>query len=144
MGFLNKLFNNKMLNLIDPEIGEFKTINIIGRKVLWQTEKNLFGLMLEIRISGNKKGIAKNQKQILLEILNNEAQIELEAQEVLKKQFEDSVMDFISIESHFDTIGIIVEDAGFELTFQENDGQFRFFNLFFEKNTKTKLSIEEF
>lgn len=144
MGFLSQLFNKKNLILNDPDLGELKSIHISGRKVLWKAERKLLGQKIEIRISGNRKGVSQNQKDILLNTLKNEDVLESEVTEALKKQFEKSVIPFTTIQNHFDVIGITMNNRGFEFTFQESDGQFRFFNVLFENNKYLNVTIEEF
>lgn len=144
MGIFSNIFSTKNLKKSDPELGEITSISSHGITVVWQIMQLFLDQQIEIRIDGNRKGVDKNQKEILLSALNNESHIKSESEDILKEQFKDAVMDFESIEKHYDIIGITVNTRGFELTFQEKDGQFRFFNVDFEDNKQCGFSIEEF
>jgi hypothetical protein len=50
-------------------------------------------------------------------------------------------MEFLSIEKHFELKGISVRDEGFEMAFQEKEGQNYFFNVHFENNKQVGVSI---
>ena len=51
-------------------------------------------------------------------------------------------MVFISIERHFELKGISVRDDGFEMSYQEKEGQNYFFNVHFENNKQIGVSID--
>ena len=144
MAILSKLFSSKTLNINDPDLGLITKINKSGRKIIWQANRHFLGFDIEVLIQGNKNGINKIQKEILLEALKNESLIKLEAEKALRAQFQNSVMDFTSLEELFDVIEISLNDDGFTLTCQEKDGQFVFFNIHFENNKETNITIEDF
>lgn len=54
--------------------------------------------------------------------------------EALKKQFDKTEMEFVSIEKHFELSGISVQDDRFELTFLQKAAPFYFFNVHFMNN----------
>ena len=74
--------------------------------------------------------------------MNNETEIKFESEKALKEQFENAEMEFLSIEKHFELKGISVRDEGFEMVFQEKEGQNYFFNVHFENNKQIGVSIE--
>ena len=51
-------------------------------------------------------------------------------------------MKFVTIEKHFKLEGISVRDEGFEMIFQEKEGQNYFFNVHFENNKQVGVSID--
>ena len=95
-----------------------------------------------ILIGGNKDGISKKQKRILLNALNNETKIKSESEKALKEQFENAEMEFISIGKQFKLEGISVNDEGFEMAFQEIKRLNYFFNIHFENNEQVGVSSD--
>lgn len=144
MGLLNKLFSKKYLNIIDSDLGQLNRSRKKGSKVIWQTNRQFLSTPIEIFIEGSKNKVNAAQKKILVDALKNEALIKKECDKALGKQFENSVMDFTSIEDLFDVIELSVNNSGFELTFQEKEGQFHFFTVYFENNKQMSVSIEEY
>ncbi|WP_107037554.1 hypothetical protein [Brumimicrobium mesophilum] len=144
MGIFSNLLKRKNLQKLDPDFGEIESISTIRRTIVWRVKYLFLEQKIEIRIHGNKNGLAKQQKEVLLNAIKNEKKIKSESEKILKEQFKDSVLKFESLEKHFDVIGITMDKKGFELTFQEKDGQFRFFNVYFENNIQRGLTIEEF
>ena len=142
MGLFRKLFGIKKLKTIDADFGEIKSFSTNGNIIGWQVNKKYLGSDIEILIEGNKDGISENQKQILLNALNNETEIKSESEKALKEQFENAEMEFVTIEKHFELKGISVRDEGFEMAFQEKEGQNYFFNVHFENNKQVGVSIE--
>jgi hypothetical protein len=142
MGIFGKLFGSKKLKTTDCDFGEIESFSTRGNDVGWQVNKRFLDSDIEILVAGNKDGISENQKRILLNALNNEAEIKSEAEKALKEQFENAEMEFISIEKHFELKGISVSDEGFEMAFQEIKGQNYFFNVHFENNKQVGVSID--
>jgi hypothetical protein len=142
MGIFSRLFGSKKLKTIDSNFGENNSFSMIGNDVEWQVNKRFLDSDIEILIGGNKDGISENQKRILLSALNNETEIKIESEQALKEQFENADMKFISIGKHFELKGISVRDQGFEMAFQEIEGQNYFFNVHFEDNKQTGVSID--
>ena len=142
MGIFGNLFGTKKLKTIDADFGEIESFSTRGNKVGWQINNNFLDSEIEILISGDKNGIAENQKRILLNALNNELEIKLESEKALKEQFENAEMEFISLDKHFELKGISVRDEGFEMAFQEKEGQNYFFNVHFENNKQIAVSID--
>ncbi|NER15093.1 hypothetical protein GWK08_16685 [Leptobacterium flavescens] len=142
MGIFGKLFGSKKIKITDPDFGEIESVSVRGNKVDWQVLRKFLGSDIEILIEGDQNGISETQKQVLLNALNNETQIRSEAEKALKEQYDNAEMEFLSIEDHFDVKAISVEENGFELTFQEKEGQNYYFNVYFENNKQIGVSID--
>ena len=142
MGIFGKLFGSKKLKTSDSDFGEIESFSTRGNDVGWQVNKRFLDSDIEILVAGNKDGISENQKRILLNALNNESEIKSESEKALKEQFENAEMEFVSIEKHFELKGISVRDEGFEMAFQEKEGQNYFFNVHFENNKQVGVSID--
>ena len=142
MGIFGKLFGSKKLKTTDSDFGEIESFSTRGTDVGWQVNKRFLNSDIEILVAGNKEGISGNQKRILLNALNNETEIKSESEKALKEQFENAEMEFVSIEKHFELKGISVRDEGFEMAFQEKEGQNYFFNVHFENNKQVGVSID--
>jgi hypothetical protein len=142
MGIFGNLFGSKKLKTTDSDFGEIESFSTRGNDVGWQVNKKFLNSDIEILIAGNKDGISENQKRILLNALNNETEIKSESEKALKEQFENAEMEFISIEKHFELKGISLRDEGFEMAFQEKEGQNYFFNVHFENNKQVGVSID--
>jgi hypothetical protein len=142
MGIFGKLFGSKKLKITDSDFGEMESFFTKGNNVGWKVKKRFLDSDIEILIVGNKDGMTENQKRILLNALNNETEIKTESEKALKEQFDNAEMDFISIEKHFDPKTISVQEKGFEMSFQEKEGQNYFFNVHFENNKQVGVSID--
>jgi len=142
MGIFKNLFGSKKLKTNDSDFGEIESFSTRGNDVGWQVNRRFLNSDIEILIGGNKDGISENQKQILLKALNNETEIKSESEKALKEQFENADMEFISIDKHFELKGISVRDDGFEMSYQEKEGQNYFFNVHFENNKQNGVSID--
>lgn len=142
MGIFGKLFGSKKLKITDVDFGEIESFFTKGNKVGWRVKKRFLDSDIEILSVGNQYGISENQRRIILNALNNEIGIKTEAEKALKEQFESAEMDFISIEKHFELKALSVEDKGFEMSFQEKEGQNYFFNVHFENNKQVGVSID--
>ena len=142
MGIFGNLFGSKKLKITDSDFGEIESFSTRGNDVGWQVNKRFLGSDIEILIAGNSDGISKNQKLILLNVLNNETEIKSESEKALKEQFENAEMEFVSIEKHFELKGISLRDEGFEMAFQEKQGQNNFFNVHFVNNKQVGVSID--
>ena len=142
MGIFGNLFGSKKLKIMDSDFGEIESFSARGNDVGWQINRKFMDSNIEILIAGNKDGISETQKEILLNALNNETEIKSESKKALKVQFDNAEMEFISIEKHFELKGISVRDEGFEMSFQEKEGQNYFFNVHFENNKQVGVSID--
>jgi hypothetical protein len=142
MGIFGNLFGSKKLKMTDSDFGEIESFSTRGNDVGWQVNKRFLDSDIEILIAGNKDGISENQKRILLNALNNETEIKSESEKALKEQFKNAEMEFVSIEKHFELKGISVREEGFEMAFQEKEGQNYFFNVHFENNKQVGVSID--
>ena len=142
MGIFGNIFGSKKLKTTDSDFGEIESFSTRGNDIGWQVYKRFLNCDIEILIAGNKEGISENQKRILLNALKNETEIKSESEKALKEQFENAEMEFLSIEKHFELKGISVRDEGFEMAFQEKEGQNYFFNVHFENNKQVGVSID--
>ena len=142
MGIFGNLFGSKKLRITDPNFGEIESFSTRGNDVGWQINKRFMNSDIEILIAGNKDGISEHQKQTLLNALNNETEIKSESVEALKDQFDNADMVFVSIDEHFELKGISVTDEGFEMSYQEREGQNYFFNVHFVNNKQVGVSID--
>ncbi len=142
MGLFGKLFGSKKLKTIDSDFGEIESFSVRGNKVGWTFKKQFLDSDIEILIDGNKEGLSESQKRTLIAALKNESEIKSESEKALKEQFGNAEMEFVSIEKHFDVSSISVNDNGFELTFQEKEDPYYYFNVHFENNKQVGVSID--
>lgn len=142
MGVFGNLFGSKKLKTTDSDFGEIESVSTRGNDIGWQVHKRFLNCDIEIIIAGNKDGISENQKLILLNALNNETEIKSESEKALKEQLENAEMEFESIDKHFELTAIHVHEKGFEMAFQEKEGQNYFFNVHFENNKQVGVSID--
>ncbi len=142
MGIFGNLFGSKKLKTTDSDFGEIESFSVRGNNVGWTFKKQFLNSDVEILIDGNKEILSESQKRILINALNNESEIKSESEKALKEQFDNAEMEFISIEKHFDVNSISVNDNGFELTFQEKNDPYYYFNVHFENNKQVGVSID--
>lgn len=142
MGLFGNLFGSKKLKTTDFDFGKIESFNIKGNDVGWQINKRFLNSDIEILIAGDKDGINEIQRKILLNALNNESVIKSETETALKEQYKNAEIKFDSVEKHFDLKGISVRDEGFEMTFQQKNEPFYFFNVHFENNKQVGVSID--
>ena len=142
MKIFNELFERKKLKIVDSDLGEIESVFTKGNRVGWKIKKRFLNSDIEILFVGNKDGILKNQKNILFNALSKEVEINTESEKALKEQFDNAEMNFRSIEEHFELKSISVHDTGFEMSFQEKEGQNYFFNVHFENNKHVGVSID--
>ncbi|SIT12047.1 hypothetical protein SAMN05421766_11153 [Zobellia uliginosa] len=142
MGIFGNLFGSKKLKTTDSDFGEIESFSVRGNNVGWTFKKQFLNSDVEILIDGNKESLSESQKRTLINALNNESEIKSESEKALKEQFDNAEMEFISIEKHFDVSSISVNDNGFELTFQEKNDPYYYFNVHFENNKQVGVSID--
>jgi hypothetical protein len=142
MGIFANLFGSKKLTRHDADFGEMECIRIKGNEVSWKIHQRFFNTDIDILIGGNQDGIDENQKQILLSALHNEPQIKSESEEALQQEFVNAEMEFESIEKHFDLTGMNIHATGFEISFQEKNDPYYYFNVHFENNQHVGVSID--
>lgn len=143
MGIFENLFGSKKkLKITDLDFGEIESSFTKGNKVGWKIKKRFLDSDIEILIVSNQNGISENQRQIILNALNNEKEIKAESEKALKEQFENVDIDFISIEKHFEPKSLSIQENGFEMSFQEKEGQNYYFNVHFESNKQVGVSID--
>ncbi|TDD97780.1 hypothetical protein [Flavobacterium cellulosilyticum] len=142
MRIFKKLFGSNKLKTTDSVFGEIESFFKKGNNVGWKIKKIFMDSAIEILIVGNKDGISENQRKIILGALNDESEIKTESEKALREQFENAEMDFISIDKHFEPKAISIQEKGFEMSFQEKEGQNYFFNVHFENNKQVGVSID--
>lgn len=142
MGIFGKLFGSKKLKTIDSDFGEIESYSVRGNDVGWTFKKQFINSDVEILIDGNKQSLSEPQKRTLINALNSESEIKSESENVLKEQFDNAEMEFISIDKHFYVRSISVKNDGFELTFQEKNEPYYYFNVHFENNKQVGVSID--
>ncbi|WP_452232105.1 hypothetical protein [Lacinutrix sp. MEBiC02595] len=142
MGILEKLFGTDKLKITDIDFGEIESFSTNGNRIGWLVNRRYLDVDVEILIDGNIEGIFKEQKQILLQALNNEATIKLEAEKALQEQYTNAEIEFVSLDSHFQLKGISVNTEGFEMIFQEKEGKNYFFSVHFENNKQIGVSMD--
>tara|TARA_B100000809_G_C15083976_1_gene510713 strand:- start:1188 stop:1619 length:432 start_codon:yes stop_codon:yes gene_type:complete len=142
MGIFGKLFGSKKLKTTDSDFGEIESFNVRGNDVGWTFKKQFLDSNVEILIDGDKEKISETQKRTLKGALNNESEIKSESEKALKEQFDNAELEFVSIEKHFDVDSITVNDNGFELSFQEKNDPYYYFNVHFEDNKQVGVSID--
>ena len=142
MGIFGNLFGSKKLKMTDSDFGEIESFSVRGNNIGWAFKKQFLNSDVEILIDGNKESLSESQKRTLINALNNESEIKSESEKALKEQFDNAEMEFISIEKHFDVSSISVNDNGFELTFQEKNDPYYYFNVYFENNKQVGVSID--
>ena len=144
MGILTKLFSKEVLKIKDSDLGTIRSKSIKGSKVVWVSHRKFLGFEIEILIEGNKNIVSIVQKENLLKALNNETEIKSESTKALEEQYKNTEIEFTSIEELFDVIEISVNDHGFDLTFQEIQGENIFLNVHFKNNKQVGVSTEEY
>lgn len=142
MGIFDKLFRSKKLKIIDPDYGDIESIHSKGAQVDWLVKQEFLGSQIDVFLKGNTNGIFDSQKCAIKNVFSNEAQIATEAQKSLQEQFNNADKIFISIDHHFDIRSIFIVEEGFELTFQEKESPYYFFNVLFINNKAQGVSID--
>jgi len=142
MEIFDKLFGTKKLKTTDSDFGEIESFSKKGDRVGWQVNRQFLGFNIEILLEGDKDGISKKQKHILLDALTQEALIKSESENALREQFQNAEMEFQTLDKHFLLRGISVRDEGFEMAFQEKEGNYYFFNVHFKNNKQVGVSID--
>ncbi|MDA9773803.1 hypothetical protein N9B82_02505 [Saprospiraceae bacterium] len=142
MGIFGNLFGSKKLTVTDPDFGGIKSFHTRGNTVCWKLTRMVLGFDIEIIATGDQNGISEIQRQILIKALNNETELKADSEKALQQQFENAEMEFISIEKHFDLKAISVNDEGFEISYQEKEGQNYYFNVQFENYKQIGVSID--
>jgi len=142
MGIFGKFIKSKTLKANDSDFGEIESLSIKGDKVYWQTKQKFSNFDIDVNIAGDKNGIPKENKEEVLNTLADESLIISESEKALREQFEDADMEFISLEKHFNLVGISFQNEELEVTFQEKEGNFFFFNVYFKNNEQIGVSID--
>ncbi|QRM90009.1 hypothetical protein FG167_12475 [Lacinutrix sp. WUR7] len=142
MEILGKLFGRDKLKITDTDFGEIESFSTNGNRIGWLVNRRYLDTDVEILIDGNIEGLFKEQKEILLQTLNNESAVKLEAGNALKEQYENAELAFISLDTHFQLKGISVNTEGFEMIFQEKEGKNYFFSVHFKNNKQIGVSID--
>lgn len=131
MGIFDKLFRSKKLKITDPDYGDIESVHIKGAQIDWLVKHSFLGSQIDVFLKGDINGVFDSQKCALQNVFSNEAQIATESQKSLQEQFDNADKTFISIDHHFDIRSIFLLEEGFELTFQEKESPYYFFNITF-------------
>lgn len=142
MGIFSKLFGSKKLIINDPNFGKIQSINKRGKELIWQTHIKFLDTNIEVLFSGNKDGINPKQKQIVLSALKNEKEIYQQANLTLKAAYEDASMKYETLAKHFEINALSVNDLGFDLSFQQLNDPYYYFNVHYLNNKADGFSID--
>lgn len=142
MRLFHKLFGRKIINMTDVDLGEVEVQSKQGNHVTYSLKRRCFEKDMEVIIKGNQDGISEVQKSVLSYVQNNEAHILSQSEKALKKEYENADMEFETLEKHFTLSNITIEEEGFELSFQENDTPYYYFNVLFMDYKVVGVSID--
>ena len=142
MGFLKNLFgSSKQSTLEDNELGTFKLLVSKADRVIWEGSVRFLNEDIKLFIAGDKDQLSVTEKQALLELLKDEAAIEVEVNEALKEAYENADKEYSNWRNHFRCISISTSGNEIEITFEENDSLYHF-NVSFLNNKQTGVSID--
>ncbi|TJY38033.1 hypothetical protein [Pontimicrobium aquaticum] len=144
MSFFKKLFGrgHTKLQIVDSDLGQFNSDYIKGSDVIWIGNTKLFGKSIELLMEGNQERISQVQKKIVLSALSDEDNLKSESSIAIKEEYKNAEMDFSSLEDLLEVKAITTNDNGFELSFEQKENPFFYFNVFFENNKQTGVSID--
>lgn len=123
VGIFSNILGNRKLKLDDPHFGKIESDRVEGSKVVWKIDRKFIDADIAIYIEGTKSKIAPNQKKILIEALNFQAEVKHESEQALKKEFALKTEKFTSIEDYVIINSIIVNDNGFKLKITEKEAE---------------------
>lgn len=142
MGIFDKLFRSKKLKITDPDYGDIESIHIKGNRIDWLVKRHFLGSEVDVFLKGDINGIFDSQKCTIQQVFSNETEIAAQSQIALQEQFDNADKAFISIDHHFDVRSIFLLEEGYELTFQEKESPYYFFNVLFINNKAQGVSID--
>ncbi|WP_299255910.1 hypothetical protein [uncultured Aquimarina sp.] len=143
MGLFKKLFSSKTsLELVDVNLGKFNSNYIKGSEVNWIGTIILFEETIELIIDGNSERLSPNQKKIILNALSNEEILKSESSVAINEEYNNADMEFQSLDEQFQVKAITSNENGFELSFEQKENPYYYFNVFFENNKQRGVSID--
>ncbi|SHG97811.1 hypothetical protein [Flagellimonas flava] len=143
MGFFKKLFGgHTSLELVDSELGKFDSDYIKGENVTWIGSAVLFGVTIELLMDGSRENLSQNQKQIVLNALANEDLLKSESSIAISKEYNNADMMFTSLGEQLEVKTITSNENGFELSFEQKESPYYYFNVHFENNKQQGVSID--
>jgi len=144
MGFFSKLFGTKhtKLELVDSELGKFDSDYIKGSDVMWLGSVVLFGKSIELIMDGNREELSQIHKNIILSALGDQENLKAESTVAIKQEYDNADLKFISINEQLTPVAISTNNEGFQLSFEQNEKPYFYFNVFFENNKQVGVSID--
>ena len=143
MGFFKKLFGGKtILEIVDPDLGRFKSNYVKGLDVNWIGSTTLFGKPIELLMDGNPEELSQNQKKIVLNALSHEDVLKSESSIAISEEYSNADMKFQSLDEQLGVKALTANENGFELSFEQKESPFFYFNVFFENNKQQGVSID--
>ena len=143
MGFFKKLFGGKtILEIVDPDLGRFKNNYVKGLDVNWIGSTTLFGKPIELLMDGNPEELSQNQKKIVLNALSQEDVLKSESSIAISEEYSNADMKFQSLDEQLGVKALTANENGFELSFEQKESPFFYFNVFFENNKQQGVSID--
>jgi len=117
MEFLSSLFKEKKVILQDDIFGLLTVLRITGDYVIWQGEIKFLNTTVALFVSGTKTQLNNKGRQLLIDFLSNEFNLEPIIEGALKsmcsKPFSSSWQDC------FNCLSIFAKDDETEIIFQE-------------------------
>lgn len=143
MGLFKKLFSSKTsLELVDVDLGKFNSNYIKGSEVNWIGTTIFFKETIELIIDGNSERLSPNQKKIVLNALSNEEILKSESSVAINEEYNNADKEFQSLDEQFQVKAITSNENGFELSFEQKENPYYYFNVFFENNKQLGVSID--
>ena len=143
MGFFKKLFGGKtILEIVDPDLGRFKSNYVKGLDVNWIGSTTLFGKPIELLMDGNPEELSQNQKKIVLNALSHEDVLKSESSIAINEEYSNADMKFQSLDEQLGVKALTANENGFELSFEQKESPFFYFNVVFENNKQQGVSID--
>ncbi len=143
MSFLKKLFGNKTtLELVDPDLGRFKSNYVKGLDVNWIGGTTLLGKPIELLMDGNPEELSQDQKKIVLNALSNEDLLRSESSIAISEEYSNADLKFELLDEQLKVMALTANENGFELSFEQKESPFFYFNVFFENNKQQGVSID--
>lgn len=141
--FLKKIFGRKKeLELVDADLGLFRSSLSKGSDVIWSGKAQFFGNTIDLIIAGNLQNLFISQKKNIISALSNEELIRAESTNAISKEYENADMKFDSLDQQMEVSSITVNEDGFELSFEQKESPHYYFNVIFENNKQQGVSID--
>lgn len=143
MNLFKKLFKKKnVYSIDDANFGIIQGMEKSKETVVWEVKITFLNHPLEVQLDGDKQGVDKTQKQILLNALKEENKILKEAEKALREELEKGGVKLNSMDAYFEEPYLSVYEDGFELSFQQKEEPYYNFNVQFENNEQVGVSID--